>query len=442
MLTGLLIGPLVVSGVLVGCDAGSGPPTDRPAQADGRTQPEAPTPAVPTRIRPSVRTPDPPASPAPSPPARRQAVLDERLRAAAWRNDLPAARRLVRLGADVDAEDETQQSAYLIAASEGYLGLLRLALRRGAAPASLDSYHGTALIRAAERGHAHVVGRLLTEPIDVDHVNELGWTALHEAVILGDGSTRYVDTLRALVAGGSDVALPSRDDGLTARQHALAAGQAVVARTLGRSAAAPRPRDPDRALLRAAWTGDADGVALALRAGAHLEARDDRGRTALLRAALRDRVPVARLLVCVGADPDARDDRQDTPWLVTGVTGSVAMAEALLPAHPDLSRTNRFGGTSLIPASERGHVAYVRRVLRTPIDVDHVNALGWTALLEAVVLGDGSRPYQRIVDALLAAGADPRLADSAGATPLQLARARDQTAIARLLAAAGSPARR
>ena len=61
----------------------------------------------------------------------------------------------------------------------------------------------------------------------------------------------------------------------------------------------------------------------------------------------------------------------------------------------------------MIPASERGHVGYVRRVVRTGIDVNHVNDLGWTAMLEAVILGDGSRPYQQIVRILLDAGADP-----------------------------------
>ena len=157
-----------------------------------------------------------------------------------------------------------------------------------------------------------------------------------------------------------------------------------------------------RRLLAAAEDGDATGVALALRAGADLEARDDRGRTPLLRAVTKDRVPAARLLVYLGADPDALDDRHDTPWLVTGVTGSVAMAEVLLPAEPDLKIRNRFGGVSVIPASERGHVDYVRRVVKTDIDVNHVNDLGWTALLEAVIWatarryqGDSSDPAGR-----------------------------------------------
>jgi ankyrin repeat protein len=175
---------------------------------------------------------------------------------------------------------------------------------------------------------------------------------------------------------------------------------------------ADRPSDPDAALLRAAADGDADAVAVALRAGADIEARDEHDRTALLLAATYDRVPVAEVLVAMGADPDALDDRHDTPWLVTGVTGSVAMLETLLPAHPDLTVRNRFGGLSPIPASERGHVAYVRRVVRTGVDIDHVNNLGWTALLEAIILGDGGTKHQEIVRILLAAGADPTIADS------------------------------
>ena len=132
----------------------------------------------------------------------------------------------------------------------------------------------------------------------------------------------------------------------------------------------------------------------------------------------------------LGADPNAQDDQRDSAWLVTGVTGSVGMLEVLLPAHPDLTLRNRFGGVSVIPASERGHVDYVRRVVSTGIDLNHVNDLGWTAMLEAIVYGDGSEPYQQIIDILLDAGADPTIADAAGLTPLQQAQDRGFTAIA------------
>jgi len=366
-----------------------------------------------------------------------QARLDRRLIDAAWDNDVAAARRLIRHGADVNAKDDTEQSAYLISTSEGYLDLLELTLRHGADVKSLDSFNGTGLIRAADRGHALVAGRLVRAGTAVNHVNNLGWTALHEAIVLGDGTERYVDTVRVLVAGGADVTLPSARDGVTPLQHARSRGYTDMAATLRAAIRADgrdiSRREADRILLRAAQNGDPDRVAVALRAGARIEARDEHRRTALLLASTFDRVDVARVLVAMGGDPDALDDRHDTPWLVTGVTGSVAMLEVLLPADPDLSIRNRFGGVSVIPASERGHVDYVRRVVRTGIDVNHVNDLGWTALLEAVILGDGSRPYQQIVRTLLAAGADASIADSEGTTALQHAESSGQQAVARIL---------
>ena len=191
--------------------------------------------------------------------------------------------------------------------------------------------------------------------------------------------------------------------------------------------------DPDAALLSAASAGDADAVALALRDGARLEARDSAGRSSLLLASAGDRVEAARVLVALGADPDALDDQHDTPWLVTGVTGSVDMLETLLPARPDLGKVNRFGGVSVIPAAERGHVEYVRRVVTTGIDVDHVNRLGWTALLEAVVLGDGGGRHQEVVRILLDAGADPSIADREGVTALEHAEASGYTEMASIL---------
>jgi ankyrin repeat protein len=191
-----------------------------------------------------------------------------------------------------------------------------------------------------------------------------------------------------------------------------------------------------RALFDAAAHGDADAVRSALADGAAVDARDAHRRTPLLLAALHDHVDAAAVLVAAGADPDAQDDRDDSPWLVTGVTGSVAMLRALLPARPDLRLTNRFGGISLIPAAERGHVDYVRALLReTDIDVDHVNRLGWTALLEAVILGDGGRPHQEIVELLITAGADAALPDADGVTALEHAERRGFTEIAGLLRA-------
>ena len=394
----------------------------------------ASTPAAASPAAPSSR-PTPPPPPTRKPDVKKQAALNQQLIAAAWKNDVRRARSLIDQGADVNAKDSTVQSAYLISTSEGYVELLNLTLRHGADVDSKDSFNGTGLIRAADRGHADIAGRLIQADIKINHVNNLGWTALHEAIILGDGSRRYVDTVLVLVAAGADLRLPSQRDQINPLEHATSKGHDKIAEVLRMALDADRPskQQTNRRLLAASERGDATAAALALRAGAGLETRDERGRTALLLAATKDHLAVARLLVHLGADPDALDDRHDTPWLVTGVTGSVDMLEILLPARPDLMIRNRFGGTSLIPASERGHVAYIRRAVRTDIETNHVNNLGWTALLEAVILGDGSKRYQQIVTILLDAGADTKIADRQGVTAQQHAEQRGQREVARIL---------
>lgn len=227
-----------------------------------------------------------------------QERLDAQLIDAAWANDVDEAARLIAAGADVNARDWTRQSAYLIAASEGHAELLELTLQSGAFVPLLDSYRGTALIRAAERGHAAIVGRLLQEDaMPVDHVNRLGWTALHEAVILGDGSERYVDTVRLLVAAGADLDRVSVRDDLTPLEHARDLGQDEVIQVL-EAAAAPSRGDADAVLLEAAREGDADLAAFAIRDGA--DARGPAGREALELATAGDHAGVARLLRALG----------------------------------------------------------------------------------------------------------------------------------------------
>ena len=273
-----------------------------------------------------------PTTPVPTPTTRSAELttLNEGLRAAAWTNDVTEARRLITLGADVNAKDETQQSTYLIATSEGYLDLLRLTLAHGAKVDAKDSWNGTGLIRAAERGHALVVGELLRAGIARDHINRIGYQAIHEAVWLGDDTPEYATTVRVLAAGGVELDRRAPSAELTPLEMARQIGHTGAAGILETITSAARPADPDAALLQAAEVGDANAVAIALRAGANIEARDAHDRTALLLAATYDQIPVANVLVAMGASPNALDDRHDTPWLVTGVTGSVAMLEACL----------------------------------------------------------------------------------------------------------------
>ena len=162
------------------------------------------------------------------------------LLAAAYANDVATARTLIESGADVNAKDDTEQSAYLIATSE--VGddprLLELTLDAGARVDDKDSFNGTGLIRAAERGHVRIVRRLLAAGIDRDHVNELGWTALHEAIILGDGGREHVATVQALIDGGVDLDVPD-GNGVRPLTHAVRLGHDEIAKALRAAGARP-----------------------------------------------------------------------------------------------------------------------------------------------------------------------------------------------------------
>ena len=159
---------------------------------------------------------------------------------ASYKNHVDVARVLVAAGADVNAKDDTVQSPYLVATSE--VGddprLLDLTIDHGANVDDKDSYNGTGLIRAAERGFPRIVRRLLNAGIDRDHVNRLGWTALHEAIVLGDGRQPHVATVRALIEGGVDVNIPD-GDGVRPLAHAEERGYREIADLL-RNAGARR----------------------------------------------------------------------------------------------------------------------------------------------------------------------------------------------------------
>ena len=156
--------------------------------------------------------------------------------AAAYRNDIEMSKLLIGYGADVNMQDDTLQSAYLIAASDGFAELLRITLDAGADVYSTDSYNGTGLIRAADRGHAEVIAELLKTGIRVDHINKLGWTALLEAIILGDGGARHTEVVGLLIDAGADVNLADRS-GVSPLAHAQDKGFANIAEVLAKAGA-------------------------------------------------------------------------------------------------------------------------------------------------------------------------------------------------------------
>jgi ankyrin repeat protein len=111
-----------------------------------------------------------------------------------------------------------------------------MTLAAGANLKDINRYGGTALIPAAHHGHVEAVKVLLGTEIDKDHVNNLGWTALLEAVILGDGGAAHTEIVRLLVAAGANVNIPDRD-GVTPLVHAKRAHYSEMVRILSAAGA-------------------------------------------------------------------------------------------------------------------------------------------------------------------------------------------------------------
>lgn len=118
---------------------------------------------------------------------------------------------LLAAGADPNAMDHQRYDLITIAAVADDVAMIHLGLEFGADPGAVTSpYDGTALIAAAHLGHVETVRTLIEAGAPLDHVNNLGWTAVIEAIVLGDGGDRHTAVLRALVEAGADIDLAER----------------------------------------------------------------------------------------------------------------------------------------------------------------------------------------------------------------------------------------
>jgi ankyrin repeat protein len=151
---------------------------------------------------------------------------------AAYRKHHAAVQALLRLGANPNALDLQRFDIVTIAAVQNDLELLKIALAGGASARNITTqYKGTALMSAAHLGHVEIVRALIEAKAPLDHVNAFGWTALIQAVVLGNGSKAHIDTVEALVKAGADVDFKDRQ-GATALVYARQRGYGDIVRIL------------------------------------------------------------------------------------------------------------------------------------------------------------------------------------------------------------------
>lgn len=154
------------------------------------------------------------------------------LHVATFAHQRDAIRALIRVGANTGALENDRYDAVTIAAVADDEETLRVLLSLGASAQLITSrYDGTALIAAAHLGHDSVVRQLIVAGAPLDHVNNLHWTALIEAIVLGDGGPRHQATVAALLSGGANTQLADRS-GQTPLQLARARGYGAIVQAL------------------------------------------------------------------------------------------------------------------------------------------------------------------------------------------------------------------
>ena len=173
-----------------------------------------------------------------------KAALEERdshgrtpVHVATFARQRDAIRALARAGADLAALENDRYDAVTIASVADDEETLRVLLGRGASAKLITSrYDGTALIAAAHLGHDGVVRQLIAAGAPLDHVNNLHWTALIEAIVLGDGGSRHQACLQALLEAGASTRLADRS-GTSPLQLARSRGYGEMVRMLERAGA-------------------------------------------------------------------------------------------------------------------------------------------------------------------------------------------------------------
>ena len=249
--------------------------------------------------------------------------------------------------------------------------LVLAALSVGAAGSELP------LVAGVKAGDARVIRSLLQQKADVNKAEADGTTALHWAVNRGD-----LETVDLLLAAGANPKAANRY-GVTPLTLACTNGNPALVEKLlkaGADANAALP-EGETPLMTAARTGSVDTVKLLLAHGADVNAKEGwKGQTTLMWAAAENHAGVVRALVQAGADLAALSKGAvSTPFLFAVRGGQIEAARALLEAGANVNESLQDGTSALVLAVTNAHYEMAAVLLENGAD-PNAAAQGWTAL--------------------------------------------------------------
>jgi uncharacterized protein len=366
--------------------------------------------------------------------------------AAAKRGDMAAVRSLVQRRADVNARETDGTTALHWAVRVGSQPTVDVLIRAGANVNAVNRYGVTPLAVAAKAGHAGMLEMLLKAGARVKEAEAglpEGQTLLMHAARVGD-----VTSLRALLIAGAAINARETRTGTTAIMWAATDDRAAAVRVLAEAGAdlnvvskvtayphtkngvgltpleegvsyvgqTVLPRGGWSAAMFAAREGAVSAVRSLADAGANLDLVDPEGTSALIVAVINGHYDVVSALLEKGADPNIADIKGMTPLY------------AAVDMH---TIPTTFGRPDPPLAVIEGSVGVIKMLLAGGAN-PNVRLKG--AILKRVYnpgdnrLDEGATPFMRaargadvaVMRLLIDGGADPKLAQKNGNSPLML----------------------
>lgn len=139
--------------------------------------------------------------------------------------------------------------------------------------------------------------------------------------------------------------------------------------------------------LKAAATGNLEGVFKARAAGAVVNRSDKSGQTALLHAAAQGHLDMLSFLFSTGADPRAQDSNGDDALMKSINAGHEAAARLCLRQNFNMSAANADGMTSFAIAARQGMSGLLDDMLAQGANPGACSNDGRTPLIHAAVSG-------------------------------------------------------
>ncbi|WP_341821498.1 ankyrin repeat domain-containing protein [Wolbachia endosymbiont (group A) of Myopa testacea] len=261
---------------------------------------------------------------------------------------------------------------------------------------------GNDLIQAAKKGDINEVRRLISEGVDVNAKDNIGWTPLRWAV-----KNNHSTTAEVLLDNGAD----------------LITFDSVQERYVWRKYQEIETEHCKNSLHLAARLGNLEAVEDLLGKGADVNAQNDIGNTPLHFAAENGHKEVVdALLGKDGINVNAQDKYNNTPLHLAAQMGYAEIVKDLLDKGANVNAKDKSGWTPLHLATIYKHEDIVKLLLDDEANVTAVDNHRYTPLHYATI---GSNKIQMIRD-LLHKGASVNAQNDRGNTPLHLTAENEQ----------------